>query len=247
MSYLENRPRNRILDRLSDSDIALLQPSLRSVSLRFRMRLQSSQCAINTIYFLESGLGSVVATCAPGARTEVALVGREGMTGLPVLHGADRSPFEIFMQIEGSGQQIAIQDLRSAMVRSPTLRDCLLLYAHAFSVQSGYTALANSEGKIEDRLARWLLMAQDRVEADELLLTHDLLSLTLGVRRAGVTTALHRLEHSGLIATARGAVTILDRHGLEEAANGLYGAPEAEFERVFGSTAVQSPGGVKAI
>src|SRR5262249_34467429 len=104
----------------------------------------------------------------------------------------------------------------------------------AFGVQCNYTALANAHGTIEERCSRWLLMSHDRLETDKLLLTHDFLALMLGVRRAGVTIALGHLEGRGLISTARGAVTVVDRDGLEESANGLYGAPEAEFERLFG-------------
>src|SRR5262245_2409371 len=155
------------------------------------------------------------------------------MTGLAVVLGSDRSPCEIFMQVEGKGQQISSHDLRAVMAKSATLRESFLLFAHTFAVQSAYTALANAQGRLEDRLARWLLMAQDRLQSNELLLTHEFLALMLGVRRAGVTTGLNHFEAKGLIATSRGAITIQDRDGLEEAANGFYGQPEAEFERVF--------------
>jgi CRP-like cAMP-binding protein len=117
---------------------------------------------------------------------------------------------------------------------SPTLLKCFLRYAHVFLVQSGYTALANARGNIEERLARWLLMTRDRVDDDEMVLTHEFIALMLGVRRAGVTSVLQAFESKALIETARGSVTVRDRDGLEEAANGLYGAPEAEFERLFG-------------
>jgi hypothetical protein len=106
-------------------------------------------------------------------------------------------------------------------------------YAHAFAIQACHTTLANAQGKIEERLARWLPMAQDRVSGNELQLTHEFLAVMLGVRRTGVTTALHELEGRGLISTARGSVAILDRDGLEEGANSLYGVPEAEFDRLF--------------
>jgi CRP-like cAMP-binding protein len=109
----------------------------------------------------------------------------------------------------------------------------LLRYAQAFSVQLAQSALANAQGKLEERLARWLLMAHDRVNGDELELTHEFLALMLGVRRAGVTTALHQLEKRGLVSMARSSVVILDREGLQECSNGLYGTPEAEFERLF--------------
>src|SRR5262245_24387803 len=111
-------------------------------------------------------------------------------------------------------------------------KECLP-HALCACVQVGHTALANAHGKIEERLARWLLMAHDRLENDELHLTHEFLSIMWGVRRAGVTTALHQLERSGLVSTKRSCVTVLDRRRLEKAAHGLYGVPEAEFERLF--------------
>src|SRR5262249_4175929 len=163
----------------------------------------------------------------------IAMVGWEGMTGLPVVLGAERTSHETFMQVEGEGQSIAADNLRHAMEQSSSLSAFLLRYAHVFSIQVEHTALANAQGKIEERLSRWLLMAHDRIDGDKLLLTHELLAVMLGVRRAGVTTALHELESKGLISTARGSLTVLDRDGLEESANGLYGVPEAEFDRLF--------------
>ena len=161
------------------------------------------------------------------------MVGREGMTGLPVVHGADRSPCDVFMQVEGEGQRLSADALRIALEQSTTLLRSLLRFAHVFGVQAAYTALANAEGKIEERLARWLLMAQDRIEADELVMTHEFLALMLGVRRAGVTTALQQLQSKGIVETMRGAIIVKDRDGLQECANGLYGIPEAEYERLF--------------
>jgi len=156
------------------------------------------------------------------------------MTGLPVVHGTDSSPCEVFIQVEGDGHCIAAQKLRDAIDQSITLLRCLLRYAHAFSIQANYTALANARGCIGERLARWLLMARDRLDSDEMILTHEFLALMLGVRRAGVSEALQAFEQRGLVKTGRGSVTIMDRDGLEECANGFYGTPEAEYERLFG-------------
>lgn len=226
--------RNRILNAMSNADLALLQPHLESVPLKFRQRLQSANRQIRHIYFPESGIASVVAVSGGERRqAEIAIVGREGMTGLPIVHGADRSPCETFIQVEGDGQCISAQNLRQLMDQSTTMLRCFLRYAHVFTVQTGYTALANARGNIEERLARWLLMTRDRVDGDELLLTHEFIALMLGVRRAGVTGALQAFEGRGLIATARGSVTMKDRDGLEEFANGLYGPPESELERMF--------------
>ena len=226
--------RNRVLACLSSSDLALLQPFLEPVKLKFRQKLQSANRQVQSVYFVESGIASVVAIAnGSRAQSETAVIGREGMTGLPVILGTRRSPCEIFVQVEGKGQCIPADSLLKVINESRSLHDVLLHYAHVFLVQAGYTALANAHGKVEERLARWLLMSQDRVEEDELIMTHEFLALMLGVRRAGVTVALQDLETKGLIATARGAITIRDRDGLEESANGLYGVPEAEYERLF--------------
>jgi len=119
------------------------------------------------------------------------------------------------------------------MDQSITLLRFLLRYAHVFGIQANYTALANARGCLAERLARWLLMARDRLDSDEMVLTHEFLALMLAVRRAGVSEALQAFENRGLIETARGSVTIKDRAGLEECANELYGPPEAEYERLF--------------
>ncbi len=219
------------------ADLARLQPYLESVQLKFREQLEAPNRKIKSAYFIESGIASVVA----GSRgrhgaAEVGIVGREGMTGLSIVLGAERSPYETFIQGEGEAQRIDADDLRRVMSESESLAALFFRYGHVFLIQAGHTALANAQGKVEERLARWLLMAHDRGDGDDLMLTHEFLALMLGVRRAGVTSALHGLESKALISTARSSVTVLDRDGLEEAANGLYGAPESEFERLFPSS-----------
>jgi CRP-like cAMP-binding protein len=229
-----NTPRNRILACMSGADLALLQPRLEPVTLGLRQWLERPNRKVRNAYFIERGIASVVALSRGDRRqASVALVGQDGMIGLAAVLGADRSPNETLMQVKGEGQCIAAQDLRRVMAESDSLASSLMRYAHAFSIQVAQTALANTQGKVEERLARWLLMAHDRIEGDNLALTHELLAATLGVRRSGVTTALHRLAAHALISTTRGSVTVLDRGGLEETANGLYGVPEAESARLF--------------
>ncbi len=225
---------NRILSRLPSGDIGLLAPHLRPVELPVRFQLERRNRPIDYIYFIESGLGSVIVNGSGDRSVEVGLIGREGMTGLAVIMATDRTPHETFMQLSGAGQRIAASSLREAMEQSASLRHALLRYGHAFFVQTAHTAMANGRSKLEERLARWLLMAHDRVDGDELTLTHEFLALMLGVRRPGVTVALNLLEKSGLIRAERGVITILDRQGLEETSNGAYAAPEAEFQRLFG-------------
>jgi CRP-like cAMP-binding protein len=238
---VQSGSRNRILGSLSAADFALLQPHLVAVPLRFRQKLQTPNRRVRTAYFPDSGIASVVAI-GGGSRSqaEVAIIGNEGMTGLPIVLGVERSPYEVFVQVKGHGRCILAVNLEMAMERSETLRAVLFNYAHVYEVQASYTALANAKGSLEEKLARWLLMAQDRVAADELDLTHEFLSLMLGVRRAGVTVALQHFVERGLITARRATIVIEDRDGLQEAAHGLYGVPEAECERLFSRSAQSS-------
>jgi CRP-like cAMP-binding protein len=225
---------NKLLSRLPAPDLKLLTRHLKAVDLPLRKRLEISGRAIDQVYFLESGFASVVANGAPNYRVEVGMIGREGMTGLAVVLGTDRSPNDTYMQNAGKGLSMPVAELVKAMRRSTTLRSSLLLYVHAFLVQASQTAKANGRSKIEERLARWLLMAHDRLEKDDLVITHEFLSVMLGVRRPGVTVALSFLDKAGLITTDRGVISIIDRAGLKLATNGAYGVAEAELNRVFG-------------
>jgi CRP-like cAMP-binding protein len=227
-------PGNRILAALGQGDLALLQPDLEAADLPLRRLLEQRNRPIEHIYFLDTGLASMVVSSGADHNIEVAIVGFEGMTGLPVLLDADHATHETFMQTAGAGWRIAAKKLRPAMEQSSTLRPALLRYAHILVCQMAYTALANGRYKLEERLARWLLMADDRSGGNPLQLTHEFLSLMLGTRRASVTVALQKFRRRGVIDTMRGTVIIKDRRALEEAANGSYGRPEAEYLRLLG-------------
>ena len=129
------------------------------------------------------------------------------------------------MQVAGNGQRISVEKLRKAIAASVPLHHVLLGAVHAFMLQAMQTGLANGRCKIEERLARWLLMADDRVDGQQLELTHEVLATLLGVRRSGVTVALQELESKGLIAHRRSVITVIDRDGLEQSSNGAYHAP----------------------
>ena len=138
------------------------------------------------------------------------------------------------MQGEGHGYLMPADVVRSVMDTSPQDRTLILRYLHSFTIQVSYTALANARLSIYERLSRWLLMCQDRL-GDDLGLTHQFLSIMLGVRRSGITDQLHMLEGIGAIRSTRGNVRILDRNKLEEIAGGSYGVPENEYERLIGA------------
>ncbi|MBI3196443.1 MAG: Crp/Fnr family transcriptional regulator [Rhodospirillales bacterium] len=227
-------PRNRLLAVLPAVDFDLLQPSLELIDLEARQILEMPGTPITHAHFVESGLISVVGTSEPDHRIEVGMVGQEGMIGLGAVLGDDQAINEALVQSSGAAWRVTVAALHKAMGASPMLTTTLLRYAHVFFAQASHTALANGRGKLDERLARWLLMWHDRLRDDNLVITHEFLALLLGVRRQGVTVALHDLEGRGLIRSTRSLVRILDRLGLQQAANGFYGAPEAEYDRAIG-------------
>ena len=225
---------NNLLRTLPASDRATLEPLLQSVELGHRMVLSMAGQTPRHVYFPTSGVGSVIALGRGGRRIEAGLFGNEGMSATELVLGSDRAPTETVMQVAGSGFALEADIFRELLGKAPSLRHHLMLYAQTLFVQTSQTALSNGHAKLEERLARWLLMCHDRIFGDVLELTHEFLSVMLGVRRAGVTVATHLLEGKGLVRAERGRIEILDRSGLEEAAQGTYGVPEAEYDRLFG-------------
>jgi len=183
--------------------------------------------------FMENGIGSAVAVSHEGHRIEAGLFGRDGFWPVSLAMGDDRSVYDCVAQVPGDCWRVPAPRFRIALDTSHTLRALMLRYAQVLSVQTSYTALSNAVHPIDERLARWLLMCDDRVDSD-LPLTHEFLSLMLAVRRPSVTTALHVLEGNGFIRAERGCVVIRNRAALEEFAGDAYGVPEAEYERLIG-------------
>jgi CRP-like cAMP-binding protein len=223
-----------LLSSLSKADFGLLLPDLEAVSLDLRKVLERPNKRIDDVYFPDAGFASVVAVQPKQTKVEVGLIGREGMTGLPVVLGNHKTPHETYIQAAGHGQRLNATKLRKAMAASSSLQSLLLKFVQAFMVQTAQTAISNARAKLNERLARWILMADDRIDGSRLPLTHEFLSLMLGVRRAGVTEALNALESEGLIRASRGEIIVRSRKGIERRAGGSYGIPEAEFRRLIG-------------
>jgi CRP-like cAMP-binding protein len=222
---------------MSPDDFALLRPHLEPVRLDVETVLQQPGRPIQHAYFVQDGLFSVIARNAGRRQIEVGHIGWEGMCGVSLAHGVDRSAHLVVVQVQAHALRMEAGDLQACMAASASLRDLLLRFSYAFLAQVAHTALANGTYAVKERLARWLLMCHDRVEGDDLPLTHERLALMLGVRRPGVTVALHLLEGTGAVRSARGVITVLDRDALEALAGGCYGAPEAEYERLLGTHA----------
>jgi CRP-like cAMP-binding protein len=225
--------RNGLLSVLSDDDFALLQPHLQRVALPLLQDLERPNRRIERVYFMEAGIASIVAVQSDGTRVEVGLIGREGMRGVAVVLGGDQSPHSTYMQVAGEGQRIAANELRTAMNASQALHSLLLKFAQVF-MQTAHTAVANARAQIDQILARWILMAHDRTGDEAIPLTHEFLSLMLGVGRAGVTEALQTLKRQKLIDTGRNQIVVRNRKGIERKAGSSYGAPEKEYRRLIG-------------
>jgi CRP-like cAMP-binding protein len=230
----QSRVQNILLQRISPQAFDALRYGMEAVVLPVKMELIAPGKQTSHVYFLGSGLASLVAA-SKDEEIEVGHIGREGMAGVHTLLKVDQTPNRTFMQIAGDGIRVPTSLVHEVMSQHVEASDLLLRYVQFTVLQLAYSALANARYKMPERLSRWLLMCHDRVDSDNIPLTHDFLSLMLGVRRAGVTDELHVLEGLGAIRSTRGNVQVLNRQRLEELAGGSYGAPEREYERLIGA------------
>ena len=223
---------NRLLAALTPEDRAFLDPMLTRVPLRLKTVLIHSGRPIQRVTFPESGIVSAIALTDEG-RIEIGMVGREGMVGVPIILGSDQTPHTHLVQGAGEALQINAQDLRMALRERPSIFRPLGLYVQAMLVQIAQTAYANIAFTIEGRLARWLLMTQDRTGSPDLHMTHEFLSAMLGSHRPGVTIATHVLEGTGSILNKRGQITVINRDKLLELAGDSYQVTEDEYDRLM--------------
>ena len=226
---------NTLLRALSDDDLSLLRPHLTRVPLVREQVLVAPNQPIEQVYFPEGGVASIVSVMPASGRTEVGIFGRDGVSATGLLLGTDRSPHETFIQIDGADALRIDTDRYLAAIRqSETLRTMLLRYVQTVFVQAAQSTATNAHHRIEARLARWFLMCHDRVDGDELALTHEFMGMMIAAERSGVTITLHILEGAGMIRSKRGRVIILDRAKLEDLAGDSYGVPEAEYRHLIG-------------
>ena len=226
---------NRILQSMKPDQLERLKPHLEHVHLGRDDVLITADKRIEHVHFPEGGIISMTAETAEAGRTEIGIVGYEGFTGTAALLGTDQSPHDTFVQVDGSTAfRIAVDHLRAAVDADASLRALMLRYVQTFMVQSAHSAVSNAHYRIEARLARWLLMCDDRVQTEEIRLTHEFMSMMIAAQRPGVTETLHTLEGEGLICSTRGKVTVLDRAGLKKRAGDAYGSPEREYRRLIG-------------
>lgn len=227
-------PRNRLLAALPPGDLARLWPRLEPVEFDLREVIQVSDQPITAVHFPESGWASMMALLVDGNSAEVGIVGFDGMVGLPLLLGSDRSPTEGMIQAPGTFLRLGADAFREELDRSAPLRRLLLRYALAFQAQVTQTAACNGHHALDQRLARWLLTAHDRAGGDGFPMTQEFLAIMLCVHRPGVTIAARMFQQAGLIRYGQGQITVTDRAGLEAAACECHGVVAREFQRLLG-------------
>ncbi len=214
---------NLVLLSLPDEEYNLLRPHLEPAELPQYDILHEPGDKIDFAYFLNEGMTSLVALSSDGRSVEVGIVGKEGMVGMSLTMGLQRGIFRAIMQMPGSGSRIRAEVFQEVLVCASTLRLELSRFALMHGMQVAQLAACNRLHDIEQRLGRWLLMCQDRIDSQLLPLTHEFLAQMLGTGRPSVSLAARELEDAGLIENLRGSVKILNRKGLEQAACECYG------------------------
>jgi CRP-like cAMP-binding protein len=223
---------NRLLKKLSPEDSARMLPTLELVDLAAKDVLLRPDEVIDYVYFLESGVVSVLAMGGEERPIEVGMFGAEGMSNFVVRPG-DKSYFLTQVMLPGRAWRLDAKRFGEALKALPTLMEVVLRYKDAIAVQFGYTAFANGVFTLEERLARSILMAHDRAGGDQLRIVHDTFAGLMSVRRSGVTTAMHVLEGELAIKAVRGIITVRDRDKLVELAGSSYGRSERAYEELM--------------
>jgi CRP-like cAMP-binding protein len=228
-------PANRLLVSLPPRDFAIIRPSLEPVVLKTGEILQEPHRMVEHAYFFESGAASLFFRTKQDGLVGIAVIGRYGLAGIPIVLGTAKSPHRCVVQIPGRALRISSADLQTAMWASPPLRQVLNCYVQALLVQHGQICLCVSRHRLDQRLSSWLLTVADRVESDDIQITHDLVARMLGVRRATITIAVRHLQQSGALQGNRGHIAIIDRRKLEASSCECYKNMALEYERLLGS------------
>ena len=224
---------NKLLAMLPSDDYVAIASHAHHCGLPQGTVLAKVGQPIEYVHFLTKGVGSVVVVSRENNRAEAGLFGFEGYVPAHAAAGAQISPHEVVIQIAAEAYRINFDDFVRLIDSNKNFRVLVHRAVAAFGVQLSYTGASNSIHEVAERLARWLLMCHDRVDGNEINLTHDFMALMLAVRRPSVTTALHVLEGNRFIRAQRGLVTIRDRAGMEEFAYDAYGRPEEEYDRLM--------------
>jgi CRP-like cAMP-binding protein len=221
---------NKILLHLSPNECQQLLPELELVRLKLHQVICEAEEPMKSGYFVNTGILSVLAVQPDGKSVEVGLIGNEGFLGLPLLVGYQTSPTRVVCQADGTAYRCDAQALRRVLRECPELEQQLHRFGQQLAMQTTQIAACNRLHDVEERLARWILMTEDRLLGDTLPLTQEFLAQMLGTRRSSVTVAAGTLQKAGMISYTRGSVTIVDRERLEDAACDCYAIVQRQLK-----------------
>ncbi|HWI36173.1 MAG TPA: Crp/Fnr family transcriptional regulator [Burkholderiales bacterium] len=233
---------NRLLAALPEEEYARLRPSLEPVEMPLGHSVYESGGVQGYVYFPTSCIVSLLYVLEDGSSTEIAVTGCEGLVGIALFMGGETTPSRAVVQSAGAGYRVRAAEVRKQFERGGALQLLLLRYTQALITQMTQTAVCNRHHPLEQQLCRWLLLSLDRLPANELKMTHELIANMLGVRREGVTEAAGKLQAEGLIEYSRGKITVLDREHLEARVCECYAVVKMEYDRLLpGWPATQPP------
>jgi CRP-like cAMP-binding protein len=233
-SFSAGRTGNRLLDLIPAADFSALEPLLRKTELKFKQVLYEPRAPIEQVYWPINAVLSALSIMQDGHAIEVATIGNEGLSGLPSLPVAATSPHRVIAQVNGFAWQADAEVFRREVAKRPQVAEVMAKHHLALLFQISQSIACNGLHAVVERCCRWLLMTHDRVEGDDMPLTHEFLAMMLGVRRSGVTEALQSIQQQGLISYRRGNIQIVNRERLEDLSCECYQDVRDEYERLLG-------------
>ncbi|MET0193794.1 MAG: Crp/Fnr family transcriptional regulator [Hyphomicrobiaceae bacterium] len=235
MASMVEAKKNDLLAALPDAELQRWLPQIEPIDLPLGHVLYESGETMSHVYFPSSAIVSLLYVLENGASAEIAVVGNEGIVGISLFMGGGSSPNRAVIQSAGEGFRLNAQALQEEFQRAGPVLHLLLRYTQALIAQMSQTAVCNRHHSLDQQLCRWLLLSLDRLPGDELVMTQQLISNMLGVRREGVTEAAMNLQAAGLIRYARGRITVLDRLALEKRSCECYSVVKKEYDRLLPS------------
>ena len=231
---LSNAHKNFLLAALSEDDFERVKSKMESVSFKLGEVLYESGEKMEYVYFPTTAIISLLYIMENGATAEIGVVGNDGILGVSLFMGGETTTSRAVIQSAGKAVRMKIKDMKAEFALGGRFQALLLRYTQALMTQISQTAVCNRLHSIEQQLCRWLLLSHDRLDSDKLVMTHDLISNMLGVRREGITLAAQKLATQKLIINTRGTMTVIDRQGLESAVCECYKVVNEEYNRLLG-------------
>ena len=233
MAKRESPTQNFLLAALTTPEQERLFAQLELVPMRLGEVLYESGSALSHVYFPTSCIVSLLYVMEDGSSAEIAVVGTEGLVGVALFMGGETTPSRAVVQSAGFAYRLAGAGMKQEFIRGGSMQHLMLRYTQALLTQMAQTAVCNRHHSVDQQLCRWLLLSLDRLPANELKMTQELIANMLGVRREGVTEAAGNLQNAGLIRYSRGRITVLDREKLEHRVCECYAVVKKEFERLL--------------